>query len=162
MDLNNIEGMPGYTALKISRDERTLIERAANATIIAMGAVRRSRFLKRKIEPTPSERQEKTSKIMAIGGIVRRLAENRPPVFAKPVEEGIAISVGEEGSTIVDAGELSTLNEVLGGYAEATGSAAPTFTKRGGLDTSAWQRASYGGDANALSSQITDHLASQQ
>lgn len=149
----NIVRAESLIAVKFDSDDRQVIERAANAVCVARAVAVKEK--KGGIAPIKGEVNEG---ILAIGAITKRIKENRAPVYGTPVEGGLAISLGEEGSTVFQEQEVATLSGFLREYSDATVDAVPSYTHTGGLNTQAWERAFYGFAAGVMATELSKHL----
>ena len=152
---NNLVG------IKVTSEERNVLERAAHATVRAIGleatgAVARAEEAgdTAATEAAKEAKRAANKTIMAIGAVTKRVTDNRPPVYLTPVEEGLAVSVGEEGYTVLDGAEVGVAQDLLQRYADATVDAVEGYQHQGGLNTSASDRAHYGYVADAMAAQL--------
>lgn len=165
MDIKKYESdQVGVVGIKLSDEERSVLRRAAQATVRAVGknateaAVKASQAAKGETPvDTDAAAEAKTQanrKVMAIGTVTKRIVENRPPVSFREVEGGIAVEVGEEGYTVLEPTEVDVAQDFLQHYADTTVEAVEGYAHDGGLNTSAWERAHYGQVADTMAAQL--------
>src|SRR4030095_4671963 len=135
--------------------ERDIVERAANAVI-----VERAKAVKNETDNV--RRAEVNEGILAVGALVKRVKDNRAPVYLTPVEEGLVVSEGEEGSTVFHEDEVRILKEVLSDYSGYTADAVPGYTGGGGLSPKPVDRAYYGFVAGYRDNKLGQYLAPSQ
>lgn len=160
MDIQHYEG--GLVAVKLTDEERAVLGRAAHATVRALGkeatdkvALAREAGSEPGISDAEAASVATNKTILAIGSVTKRVTANRPPVYLTPMAAGLAVSVGEEGFTLLDYDEVNTTADFLQRYADTTVTAVEAYQHMGGLNTSAWERAHYGAVAERMSQQVS-------
>jgi hypothetical protein len=168
-----------FVGIKLDRGEYTVVVRAANASIRALGRelvsavavpvnVKIPKFFGRSkaesartfaencaVDELVRHQTEGNALILAIGAITKRLVDNVPPTYLEEIPEDIIASIRQEGHTILDESEVGTMENFLTRYAHSTFEAVESYTGQVGLNT-AWERAYYGDVAEKLSTQLTD------
>lgn len=162
MDIKKFDA--NLVGVKLERDDRNVLERAAHATVRTLGREATEAAAALVGNVTDGDKAEAEAKaaaikaeangeILAIGAVAKRIIDNRAPVNFMPVEEGIAVEVGEEGYTALDTSEAATAERFLRRYADDTVTVVDGYTNFGGINTSAADRAYYGHVANTMAEQ---------